>query len=311
MIAPPTFISRLGWERPAGGGRTGCCAPEDGVSSGRGGRFWFVSQVSLLTRTSSVQNRGALRSTHSNLSIRPRPPACARPRLSTSGLDREPTRSHRRPSSGAPGRPRTSVWAHYVRLVKRFDGFLERVSRESEPPEEQRGILLLAHSEMRERLESISRKFHHMGTRWGEVRFLVKCRGSRRRRIAATSGRRSLRKRHGVTSRRGSLDNSIESILCSSGPRGSSYGLFHLAVRPWDCPCPACVTRQRGREKAARAEESVALDGPRGVPSILIRPTTGGGLLSFRDWSNRREVPFDSPPDRLPPTGRTPAHECC
>jgi hypothetical protein len=70
-------------------------------------------------------------------------------------------------------------------LVKRFDGFLERVSRESEPAEEQRGILLLAHSEMRERLESISRKFHHMGTRWGEVRFLVKCRGSRRRRIAA------------------------------------------------------------------------------------------------------------------------------
>jgi hypothetical protein len=82
MIAPPTFISRLGWERPAGGGRTGCWAPEDGVSSGRGGRFWFgtgagpVSQVSLLTRTSSVQNRGALRSTHSSLSIRPRPPAC-------------------------------------------------------------------------------------------------------------------------------------------------------------------------------------------------------------------------------------------
>lgn len=135
----------------------------------------------------------------------------------------------------------------FEELTNRFDRFLSRQNAQmvSENREEQRGIIVVAESSYRQRLEVLGRKFRGGATRWGQVRtladvpFFVPAANTRLLQLAdfisnAVYGRYN----SGYT-------REFDLVMPKFDREGGQiHGLKHLC-RDADCPCPACLSRQR------------------------------------------------------------------
>lgn len=128
-------------------------------------------------------------------------------------------------------------------LVTRFDHFLKRKFLET--GERQRGLIIIAESEWRKRIEGLALRIGKEGTRWGELRNLAEiplftlARNSRLLQAAdfvanAVWGRYE----RGYTRQ---FDKLVERFDYSDG---TYHGLAHYTVNHAKCPCPACFSRR-------------------------------------------------------------------
>jgi hypothetical protein len=135
----------------------------------------------------------------------------------------------------------------FEELTNRFDLFLVRQNAQatSENREEQRGIIVMAESAYRQRLEVLGRKFRGGATRWGQVRtladvpFFVPSANTRLLQLAdfisnAIYGRYNT----GYT-------REFDIIAPRFDREGTRiHGLRHL-TRDAECTCMSCLTRTR------------------------------------------------------------------
>lgn len=129
-------------------------------------------------------------------------------------------------------------------IISRFDQMLSRMGREQN---EQRGLIVVAESSYRENLASLAQQIARHGHRWGETHNLADIpyfapAGSTRLLQLADFVSNSVFRRY----ERGDT-RSLDTIM----PRfdqdaGRIHGLAHLTSEPWNCYCPACLSRRPG-----------------------------------------------------------------
>ena len=129
-------------------------------------------------------------------------------------------------------------------IISRFDQMLSRMGREQGEP--QRGLIVVAESSYRENLASLARQIARHGHRWGETHNLADIpyfapAGSTRLLQLADFVSNSIYRRYEYGDTR-----SLDTIM----PRfdqgaGRIHGLAHLTSEPWNCYCPACLSRRR------------------------------------------------------------------
>ncbi len=128
-------------------------------------------------------------------------------------------------------------------LVKRFDSFIIRRFRDT--GERQRGLVIIAESEWRKRIEGLAVRIGREGTRWGELRNLAEiplftlARNSRLLQAAdfvanAIWGRYE----KGYTRQ---FDKLVDRFDYSDG---IYHGLVHFSAAHSKCACPACFSRR-------------------------------------------------------------------
>ena len=131
----------------------------------------------------------------------------------------------------------------FEQIVSRFDRMLGRVNRER--GEDNRGLVVLAESSYRENLERLARTIWSEGHRWGRLRnmadipYFAPARNTRLLQCAdfVTNAIYSrYESRHTLHFDR------LVPLFDQSG--GQLHGLVDLSDRPWDCYCPACITRR-------------------------------------------------------------------
>jgi hypothetical protein len=126
-------------------------------------------------------------------------------------------------------------------LTSRFDLFLRRYNAREK--DEQRGMIVVAESSYRDRLEALGRKFRGGATRWGQIHaiadvpFFVPSENTRILQLAdfcanAVYGRYN----HGIT-----RDFDVIAPRFDTDD-GCIHGLVHIS-RLRECTCPACLSR--------------------------------------------------------------------
>lgn len=135
----------------------------------------------------------------------------------------------------------------FEELTNRFDLFLRRYNAQAvaQGREEHRGLIVVAESSYRDRLEILGRKFRGGATRWGQTRalaevpFFVPASNTRLLQLAdfcanAVHGRYN-----------GGYTRDFD-IIAPKFDREANriHGLTHLC-RDTTCQCPACLTRSR------------------------------------------------------------------
>jgi len=129
-------------------------------------------------------------------------------------------------------------------LVKKFEDFLHRLYLQGN---EQRGLVIIAESQYRERIEALAESFRREGTRWGELYNLCEIPlftpASRSRLLQAADfcanavyGRYESKLTRHFDTLSSSFDND----------NGVIHGLSHFS-REYDactCTCPACLSRR-------------------------------------------------------------------
>lgn len=132
-------------------------------------------------------------------------------------------------------------------VVNRFDRFLRRLYREENRPE--RGLIIIAESQYRERLETLARAIRQAGTRWGEaynladIPLFTRAANSRLLQVAdfcanAIWGRFEFgyaRQFDRISSKFFETD-------------GIVHGLAHYSRGYAQCTCPGCLTRKVKKE---------------------------------------------------------------
>lgn len=132
----------------------------------------------------------------------------------------------------------------FEELVNRFDLFLDRVSRKR--AEEHRGMILMAQSEMRQRIESIAKRIRRHGTQWREAKRL----GELMPWFSPTENSRLLQMADLCANAiYGYFEKGYAAQFERIFPKfdkesGVVHGIHHFAPDQRNCPCPGCVSRQ-------------------------------------------------------------------
>ena len=128
-------------------------------------------------------------------------------------------------------------------IVKRFDEYLRRQSRLQSDP--QRGIIIVAESQFRQRIETLALRIQQQGTRWGEVWNLAEvplftsAANSRMLQLAdlcanAVHGRYATGHARHFDRIARRFDASDDVV----------HGLWHASRDYQACLCPGCLTRR-------------------------------------------------------------------
>jgi hypothetical protein len=138
----------------------------------------------------------------------------------------------------------------FEELTSRFDLFLRRYNTragEEETREEQRGLIVVAESSYRDRLEILGRRFRGGATRWGQVRnlaevpFFVPASNTRLLQLADFCANVI----HGRYN--GGYARDFDLIARKfDRERDRIHGLTHLC-KDFNCQCLACVSRRSAR----------------------------------------------------------------
>jgi len=128
-------------------------------------------------------------------------------------------------------------------LTKQFDHFLRRKYRDEDDP--QRGLIVVAESEFRRRIETLAMRIRKEGTRWGELRNLAEI-----PLFTSSANSRLLQVADFVANAvfgryEGGYTRQFDKIV----PRfdqneGVYYGLWHYCGDHRECSCPACLSRR-------------------------------------------------------------------
>lgn len=128
-------------------------------------------------------------------------------------------------------------------IAKRFDGYLRRRYRlESDP---QRGLIIVAESQFRQRIEALALTIQQQGTRWGEVWNLselplfTSAANSRMLQLADLCAN-AVYARY-ATGHTRHFDRIAPRFDASDGV---FHGLWHASRDHRTCPCPGCLTRR-------------------------------------------------------------------
>jgi len=146
-------------------------------------------------------------------------------------------------------------WA-FEGIVNRFDRFMR--DKYKDEGEAHRGIIIIAESQYRDRLEAISQKVRQSGTVWGEaynlaeIPLFTKSSNSRLLQVAdfcvnAISGRYE----HGYAKQ---FDKIAHQFYESDG---ILRGLAHY-TQDVRCMCPSCLSRRRSGERPLSKESDLA-----------------------------------------------------
>jgi len=128
-------------------------------------------------------------------------------------------------------------------VVNRFDRFLRRKYREED--EAQRGLIIIAESQYRQRIEVLAKRIRERGTRWGEAYNLAD--------IPLFSVAANSRLLQVADFCANAIWGRFEHSLARQFDRISSkffeadgivHGLAHYSVGYHICTCPACLTRK-------------------------------------------------------------------
>ena len=128
-------------------------------------------------------------------------------------------------------------------LIRRFDSFLGRMYKQD--AERQRGLLIIAESEFRRRIESLALKVMSEGTRWGELYNLAEvplftlARNSRLLQAADACANAVFGRYEGGFSRH---FDTLAHRFDSEG--GAVHGLAHFSRTYETCGCPGCLSRR-------------------------------------------------------------------
>lgn len=128
-------------------------------------------------------------------------------------------------------------------IIKRFDDYLRRLYKQGDEP--QRGLVIIAESQFRQRIETIARKIRHEGTKWGElyniaeIPLFTPAPNSRLLQVAdfcanAVWGRYE----RGLALQFDKIAGKFDAA------DGIIHGLGHFLTRRDQCLCPACLTRR-------------------------------------------------------------------
>lgn len=150
------------------------------------------------------------------------------------------------------------AWTHedpyeraFEELTNRFDLFLQRhnIQIANNPErEEQRGLIVVAESSYRDRLQILGRRFRGGTTRWRQVRtladvpFFVPASNTRLLQLADFCANAIHGRYNGGYTR----DFDIIAPKFDRDTTGRIHGLNHL-TRDQDCQCPACLSRRQAR----------------------------------------------------------------
>ncbi len=128
-------------------------------------------------------------------------------------------------------------------MVKRFDGFLIR--RYKQLGEPQRGLVIVAESQLQQRIETLAMRIRREGTRWGqlynlaEVPLFTLASNSRLLQIADACANAVFgRYERGITRQ---FDKIVPKF---DAENGIIHGLRHYCVDHQRCHCPACLSRR-------------------------------------------------------------------
>ena len=128
-------------------------------------------------------------------------------------------------------------------VARRFDGYLERRSRVESAP--QRGIIVAAESQFRQRIETLALRIQHEGTRWGdvgnlaEVPLFTSAANSRMLQLADLCAN-AIHARYATDHTR-HFDRIAARFDASDGV---VHGLWHASKDYQTCSCPGCLTRR-------------------------------------------------------------------
>ena len=137
-------------------------------------------------------------------------------------------------------------------VARRFDGYLQR--RAGVEAVAQRGIIVAAESQFRQRIETLALRIQQEGTRWGdvgnlaEVPLFTSAANSRMLQLADLCAN-SIHARY-ATGHARHFDRIAARFDVTDGV---FHGLWHASRDYQTCPCPGCLTRRiAGQEEAAR-----------------------------------------------------------
>ena len=135
---------------------------------------------------------------------------------------------------------------HYERafeeIVSRFDRMLGRFYSQNN---QQRGLIVVAESSYHDNLELLARQIAERGHRWGETRNLADIpyfapAGSTRLLQLADFVSNAVYRRYEYGDTR-----SLDTIMPRFDRDGDRiHGLVHMTAEPWNCYCPACLSRR-------------------------------------------------------------------
>jgi len=140
--------------------------------------------------------------------------------------------------------PGTDEYSYaFESLTQQFDRFLIHRYRDAGDP--QRGLIVLAESEYRRRIEGLARRIRAEGTRWGDLRNLSEiplftAAGNSRLLQVADFCANAIYGRYesGYTTQ---FDRLLPKVYQD---QGVYYGLWHYCVDHDVCGCPACLSRR-------------------------------------------------------------------
>ena len=146
-----------------------------------------------------------------------------------------------------PGDP---VEVAFEDLFKRFDSFLDRGRATGE---RDRGLIVLDKTTRETSLQTLSREFRKVGTRWGALKniadtpFFVDSRASRRVQIADHVA-------YAVFRRYNAGDAPYFDAIASRFDEadGVVHGLCHMHSERFTCRCPGCLSRRQTRKSTGR-----------------------------------------------------------
>lgn len=134
-------------------------------------------------------------------------------------------------------------------IVKRFDGYLARLYRQSH--EHQKGLVIIAESNYRQRIEVLAKELLRSGTRWGdlsdlaEIPLFTMARNSRLLQAADFCANAIKGRYEGGFARQ--FDKLVRKFDCDP-ETGQLHGLFHYTRDYRACYCPACLTRRQAED---------------------------------------------------------------
>ncbi len=133
----------------------------------------------------------------------------------------------------------------FEEIVSRFDQMMTRFNDAGSPDNRQRGLIVVAQSSYRANLELLASRIAEQGHRWGETHNLADIpyfapASSTRLLQLADFVSNSVYRRYEHRDAR-----TFETIMPRFDQEGARiHGLVHIAAEPWNCYCPACLSRR-------------------------------------------------------------------
>ena len=139
-------------------------------------------------------------------------------------------------------------------LLSRFDRMLNRLYQAGQ---QERGVIVAAESSYRENVNALDKRFWNRGHRWGDLKniadvpFFAHAKSSRLLQLADFAVNAMYRRYEEGDARQ--FDR-IAPRIDSEG--GQLHGLVHHTKEPWNCFCPACMSRRFHRPTRTSTDQS-------------------------------------------------------